>query len=402
MKRILITAVFLITAFLMMRGDFDIFNKQENAGEYGKYREISGTVKKGETLFNIFKRYNLNITELFRIKEASANIHKLRELYPGQPYKIIIDDNNRINSFIYWINDDSVLNICRTESGFCAEKKDIEYEKRTLHLGGVIKDNLISSVGNGRENMTLALQLSDIFAWDIDFASDLRNGDAFKIVVEGLYFNGEFKKYGNILSAEFVNNGEAYRAYRFEYAGKIDYYDDEGKSLRRAFLKAPLSFRRVSSGFSINRFHPVLKIYRPHHGLDYAAPMGTPVSAIGDGNVIFVGYKGGYGKLIIIKHPNGYKTYYGHLSRFGSGIKSGVKVKQGQAIGYVGSTGLATGPHLHYEVRVNNRPVNPVTVKTLRGSTIPKKLMAEFRGFKKQMYGRLASIMPKAVVIAKK
>ncbi|MDA8337834.1 MAG: peptidoglycan DD-metalloendopeptidase family protein, partial [Nitrospiraceae bacterium] len=350
MKRILITAVFLITAFLMMRGDFDIFNKQENAGEYGKYREISGTVRKGETLFNIFKRYNLNITELFRIKEASANIHKLRELYPGQPYKIIIDDNNRINSFIYWINDDSVLNIYRTESGFCAEKKDVDYEKRTLHLGGVIKDNLISSVGNGRENMTLALQLSDIFAWDIDFTSDIRNGDAFKIVAEGFYLNGEFKKYGNILSAEFVNNGEAYRAYRFEHDGKVDYYDDEGKSLRRAFLKAPLSFRRVSSGFSINRFHPVLKIYRPHHGLDYAAPVGTPVSAIGDGTVVFAGKKGQYGNLVIIKHPNGYKTYYGHLSRFG-GIKSGTKVRQGQIIGYVGSTGLATGPHLHYEMR---------------------------------------------------
>ncbi len=401
MKRILITAVFLITAFLMMRGDFDIFNKQENAGEYGKYREISGTVRKGETLFNIFKRYNLNITELFRIKEASANIHKLRELYPGQPYKIIIDDNNRINSFIYWINDDSVLNIYRTESGFCAEKKDVEYEKRTLHLGGVIKDNLISSVGNGSENIMLALQLSDIFAWDIDFTSDLRNGDAFKIAVEGFYLNGEFKKYGNILSAEFVNNGEAYRAYRFEHDGKVDYYDDEGKSLRRAFLKAPLSFRRVSSGFSINRFHPVLKIYRPHHGLDYAAPVGTPVSAIGDGTVVFAGKKGQYGNLVIIKHPNGYKTYYGHLSRFG-GIKSGTKVRQGQIIGYVGSTGLATGPHLHYEMRVSNRPVNPVTVKSLKGNSIPKKLMAEFRGFKNQMDGRLASITPTAVVLAKK
>ncbi|MDI6727861.1 MAG: peptidoglycan DD-metalloendopeptidase family protein [Thermodesulfovibrionales bacterium] len=402
MKRILITAVFLITAFLMMRGDFDIFNKQENAGKYGKYREISGTVKKGETLFNIFKKYNLNITELFKIKEASANIHRLREVYPGQPYKIIIDDNNRINSFIYWIDDDSVLNIGRTEYGFCAEKKAVEYEKRTLHLGGVIKDNLMSSIGSGIENMTLALQLSDIFAWDIDFATDLRNGDTFKILVEGMYLNGEFKKFGNIFSAEFVNNGEAYRAYRFEHDGKVDYYDNEGKSLRRAFLKAPLSFRRVSSGFSINRFHPVLKIYRPHHGLDYAAPVGTPVSAIGDGKVFFAGYKGGYGKLIIIKHPNGYKTYYGHLSRFGRDIKSGTRVKQGQVIGYVGSTGLATGPHLHYEVRVNNRPVNPTTVKSLKGNSIPKKLMAEFRGFKNQMDERFASIIPAAMVIAKK
>lgn len=402
MKRILITAVFVITAFLVMRGDFEIFNKQENGGEYEKYREISGTVRKGETIFDIFKRYNLDIRELFRIKEASASIHKLREIYPGQPYKIIIDDNNRINSFIYWINDDSVLNIYRTESGFCAEKKDIEYEKRTLHLGGVIKDNLMSSVGDDRENMMLAMQLSDIFAWDIDFTTDLKNGDTFKVVVEGLYLDGEFKKYGDILSAEFINNNETYRAYRFEHDGKADYYDAEGKSLRRAFLKAPLSFRRISSGFSKGRFHPILKIYRPHHGLDYAAPTGTPVSAIGDGKVIFAGRKGQYGNLVIIRHLKGYKTYYGHLSRFGSGIKSGTKVKQGQVIGYVGSTGLATGPHLHYEVRANNRPVNPVTVRSLKGNSIPKKLMAEFRGLKNQMDGRLALIIPAAVVIAKK
>ncbi len=403
MKKLFLIIIFLVIIFTIIRGNFSLRQETEDVGtEQKSYKEIIGTIKKGETLFDVFKKYNLNVAELFKIKEASANIHRLRKVYPGQPYKIIIDDNNRINSFIYWINDDSVLNIYRTESGFCVEKKAVEYEKRTLHLGGVIKDNLISSVGNSRENMMLAMQLSDIFAWDIDFASDLQNGDAFKIVAEGFYLNGEFKKYGNILSAEFVNNGETYRAYRFEYAGKTDYYDDEGKSLRRAFLKAPLSFRRVTSGFSINRFHPVLKIYRPHHGLDYAAPVGTPVSAIGDGTVVFAGKKGQYGNLVVIRHPNGYKTYYGHLSRFGIGIKSRTRVKQGQVIGYVGSTGLATGPHLHYEVRINNRPVNPVTVKTLKGSAIPKKLMAEFRGFKNRMDGRLASIIPKAVVLAKK
>jgi murein DD-endopeptidase MepM/ murein hydrolase activator NlpD len=257
-------------------------------------------------------------------------------------------------------------------------------------------------MGNGRENMMLAMQLSDIFAWDIDFTTDLRDGDTFKIVVEALYLDGEFKKYGDILAAEFVNNGETYRAYRFEHNGKAGYYDEEGKSLRKAFLKAPLSFRRISSGFSLGRFHPILKIYRPHHGLDYAAPAGTPVSAMGDGTVIFAGKKGQYGNLVIIRHPNGYKTYYGHLSKFGKDIKKGTKVEQGQIIGYVGSTGLATGPHLHYELRIRNRPVNPVTVKSLKGTSIPEKLMAEFRGFKNQMDGRLASIILKAVVIAKK
>jgi len=185
----------------------------------------------------------------------------------------------------------------------------------------------------------LALQLSDIFAWDIDFTTDIRNSDSFKVIAEGLYLNGEFKKYGDILSAEFTNNGETYRAYRFELNGKIDYYDAEGKSMRRAFLKAPLSYRRISSGFSRSRFHPILRIYRPSHGVDFAAPTGTPVSVVGDGTVNFAGYKGGYGNIVIIRHPNGWKTYYAHLSRFGKGIRKAVKIKQGQIIGYVGSTG---------------------------------------------------------------
>jgi murein DD-endopeptidase MepM/ murein hydrolase activator NlpD len=391
MKKIFITAIFLVLTFLMIRGNFDGLKEQENADEYNRYKEISGTIKKGETLFDIFKKYNLNLSELFKIKEASANIHRLKEVYPGQLYKIIVDDNNQISSFIYWIDDDSILNITRNESGFCAEKQAVEYEKRILHIGRVIKDNLISSIGE-QENLMLALQLSDIFAWDIDFTTDLRNDDTFKIVVEGLYLNGEFKKYGDILSAGFVNDGEVYRAFRFEHNGKVDYYDADGRSLRKAFLRAPLNFRRISSGFSRGRFHPILKIYRPHHGLDYAAPAGTPVSTVSKGTVIFAGRKGQYGNLVIVKHRNGWKTYYGHLLRIGKGIKKGRKLEQGWIIGYVGATGLATGPHLHYEMRVNNKPVNPLVVKLPRGESIPKTLIAEFRNFRNQMDTRLASI----------
>ncbi|MDP3110542.1 MAG: M23 family metallopeptidase, partial [Thermodesulfovibrionales bacterium] len=294
----------------------------------------------------------------------------------------------------YWINDDSILRVNRTETGFLAKKVDVNYEKKILHIGGVIKDNLISSIGESKDSVLLALELSDIFAWDIDFTVDLRNRDAFKIVVEGFYLDGEFKKYGDILSAEFVNNGETYCAYRFEHNGKAGYYDDEGKSLRKAFLKAPLSFRRISSGFSSGRFHPILKIYRPHHGLDYAAPTGTPVSAVGDGTINFAGYKGQYGKLVVIRHSNGWKTYYGHLSRINRGIKRGLKVEQGQVIGYVGATGLATGPHLHYEMRVNNKAVNPLKIKVSGGSSVPGNLKAEWLRYKNEMDSKLVSITP--------
>ena len=270
----------------------------------------------------------------------------------------------------------------------------MNYEKRILCIGGTIQDNLISSVGEGRGNALLALELSDIFAWDIDFTTDLRDNDTFKIIAEGLYLDGEFKKYGNILSAEFINNGESHHAYKFERDGKTEYFDDKGRSLRKAFFKAPLSFRRISSAFSNRRFHPILKIYRPHHGLDYAASAGTPVSAVGDGKIVFSGYKGGYGKLIIIRHLNGWKTYYGHLSKIEKNIRKGRKVEQNQVIGYVGATGMAKGPHLHYEIRIGNKSVNPLTVKLPRGKPVPQNLMAEFKEVKSEMDRRFASIAP--------
>lgn len=411
MKRVVLGFVFLcifITIFTFSIKNEKI-NTEENVSTSGEifsqskecYKEICGTIKHGETLYDIFKKHGLDLKEFIKLKEASADIHKLRYLNPGRPYKILIDGDSQINKFEYWIDDDNILNITRVEDGFYAEKKEIEYEKRILYLGGIIKDSLIQSVGEEKENIILAFNLSDIFAWDIDFTTDIRNNDLFKVVIEGLYLDGKFKKYGEILSAEFVNNGEIYRAYRYEVNGKVDYYDAEGKSLRSAFLKAPLSFRIISSGYSKKRFHPILKIYRPHLGVDYAAATGTPVSSVGDGTVFFAGYKGANGNMVIIKHPNGYKTYYGHLSKIKKGIRKGVKVRQGQIIGYVGSTGFATGPHLDYRIKINNKFVNPITLKLPRGGKIPKRLIAEFMNFKNDMDNKLASINPSIFTFVK-
>lgn len=407
MKRIFLTITFLSLSFFIMTGSVSIYDYQNKKDMLPHnmyrlvYREIEDIVKKGETLFDIFKKNNLSMEELFELRVASADVYRLRNLHPGRLYKILVDEEDRINSFSYWIDDDYILNILRSESGFSAEKAAIPYEKKTLYIGGTVKDNLISSIGEGGEDLMLALKVSDIFAWDIDFTTDLRNGDIFRIIIEGLYLHGEFKKYGDVLSAEFINNGKSYHAYRFEHDGRAEYYDEEGKSLRRAFLKAPLSFRRISSTFSTKRYHPILKKYRPHHGLDYSAPAGTPVSAIGNGTIFFSGVKGQYGKLIIIRHPNGYKTYYGHLSKIHKGIKRGVKVEQGQLIGYVGSTGLATGPHLHYELRINNKPVNPLSIKLPYERSIPGELMADFNQFKIIMDEQLASIQPPVIGIFK-
>jgi murein DD-endopeptidase MepM/ murein hydrolase activator NlpD len=368
--------------------------KDQSTSEQTNYREIAGNIKKGETFFDIFKKYKLDIMELFSLKEASANIHKLENVRPGRPYKIVIDDNSHIKKFTYWIDDDNILNITRTEEGFSALKKSIKYETRTLYIGGIIKDHLVGAMAEGKDNLMLALQLSDVFAWDIDFTTDLRRGDMFKIIVEGCYLNNEFKKYKHIIAAEFINNGRTYHAYRFDLDGEVDYYDDDGKSLRRSFLKAPLSFRRISSRFSKRRYHPILKIYRPHLGVDYAAPTGTPVSSVGDGTIVFAGYKGQNGKIVIIRHPNGYTTYYGHLSKIKKGIRRGIKVKQGQLIGYVGSTGLSTGPHLDYRIKKHKRFVNPLTLELPRGKSIPKRALPNFNMFRNQLDVQLASITP--------
>jgi len=387
-KKVIMASILAIVIFLTLRSDLSIISTENTeAAAYSEYHEISGYIDKGETLYDIFKKYKLDVKDLFKLREASADIHRLRYLNPNQPYNIILDNYDQITSFKYWINDETILHIMNTEAGYLAEKICIPYEKKIEFIEGKIKTNLVSAMDKEKGGLLLALQLSDIFSWDIDFTTDIRDDDVFRIAVEGLYMDGIFKKYGEIVSAEFVNNGDTFRAYRYEINGKADYYNEEGKSLRKAFLKAPLSFRWISSTFSKGRIHPILKIYRPHHGLDYSAPEGTPISASGSGLIVFSGHKGHYGKLVVIKHQKEIYTYYGHLSRIPSGRTIGTRVEQGQVIGYVGMTGLATGPHLHYEMRINNNPVNPLSIKIIKGNAVPETLMAGFEKFKNKMNG---------------
>ena len=207
----------------------------------------------------------------------------------------------------------------------------------------------------------IAIQLAEVFSSDIDFHRDLRKGDRFSVIYEANYCDGEFIEVGRVLAAEFINQGRGYRAVRFEDDdGRGGFYTPEGRNVRKAFLRSPLEFSRITSGFSSSRFHQVLKTWRAHRGIDYAAPIGTRVRATADGAVTEVGWRGGYGRLIKVRHPNGYATLYGHLSGFSEGIARGKRVVQGQVIGFVGSTGLANGPHLHFETRRNGVPVNPL------------------------------------------
>ncbi len=342
-------------------------------------RSIESTVEPGETLLAVFQKHGLPVEDLFAMKQAAVDVHRLHQVHPGQPYRFMVDKNNCVRSFTYGIDDNAMLEIDKTESGFSARKNGISYESRVLTLGGQIEDSLIAAMGNSREEIALALSISDILAWDVDFNTDLRKGDRFRIIAEGLYIGGAFKKYGKVLAVEFINDGQTHRAYLFEQNGRAEYFDDEGKSLRKTFLKAPLSFRRISSFYSRSRRHPILKIRRPHHGIDYVAPRGTPVCATSDGRVSFAGHKGAYGKLVILTHPGGMQTYYGHLSRIAPGARTGRSIGQGDLVGYVGSTGLSTGPHLHYEMRQSGRSVNPASVKMTAAHPVPRSRMSDFQ-----------------------
>ncbi|MEJ2314308.1 MAG: peptidoglycan DD-metalloendopeptidase family protein [Nitrospirota bacterium] len=390
-------AVLVIILAVSINGTFltrdDASNSSKPEGAVAEASEpaftlITEKVKSGESLFDIFSRRGLRMDELHNMVVASRDVYDLDRVVSGRSLTLEVDPENRINSLTYNIDGDHLLKLTRSEEGFRAEKEKIPYETTVVHMSGTVEDNLVFAM----DDLLLALELSDIFAWDIDFTTDLRRGDTFKIVVEELKLDGEFKKYGRILAAEFTNNGHTHYAYRFEQDGRADYFDQKGRSLRKAFLKAPLSYRRISSGFTHRRLHPVLRIYRPHLGIDYAAPTGTPVSAVGDGTVIRSGYKGANGNQVIIKHPNGFVTYYGHLSRIKKGIRAGRHVAQGEVIGYVGSTGRATGPHLDYRVKKNGRFVNPLTLDLPPGKPIEKHHIAQFRRFRDTMNTRLASI----------
>ncbi len=365
---------------------------------------ITGIVKSRETLDSIFGKHKLNKADLNKIYVTSKKQFNLSKISVGSVYSFELDNvKNEIQKMQFGIDDSSFLTVQRLPKGFKSEKVNIEYDKRIGSFYIDIQGNLTSSMpGTHKEYNRLALNLSDIYAWDIDFSSDIRNGDSVKILVEELWVGDAFKGYGDILAAEFYSNGKVHKSYKFEDNGYTDYYDENGKSLRKALLRSPLKFKYISSRFSKSRLHPKLRIYRPHLGVDYAAKTGTPVSAAGSGQVVFAGYKGQMGKMVRIKHPGGYETYYGHLSRIPRNMRRGTKVSQGDLIGFVGSTGMSTGPHLDYRIKFNGRFVNPLTIKLPKGTSIPKSIMAEFNKTVDSLNPGLASLIRPVIALTDK
>ncbi len=266
------------------------------------------------------------------------------------------------------------------EEGFDISRSPIPYTVEQQVINGTITSSLFGAVIASGESEALALNLADIFAWDIDFIRDIQSGDSFQVLVEKRFREGKQAGYGRILAASFSNCGETYRGFLFKDGEHGPaYYDENGKSLRKAFLKAPLSFSRISSGYTMRRLHPVTKTYKPHPAIDYAAPTGTPIKTVGDGVVTKSTYNRFNGNYVKIRHPGSWETIYNHMSRFGRGIKTGKKVRQGQIIGYVGTTGRSTGPHLDFRMYKNGRTVNPLQVKSPSVAPVSSEQMAAFK-----------------------
>jgi len=319
-------------------------------------------VNRNDTLDRIFRKLNLSVADLAFLRALPGIKTALDRLRPGESLHFTYRDTE-LDGLERRLNENETLKVTREDGTLQASVLQNPLEGRTRTIRGVIKSSLFEAVTAAGAHDQTAVNLADIFGWDIDFVLDIQPGDSFAVTYRELYQNGAYVKDGPVLAAKFVNQGRTYLAVRYvDPEGNAHYFNPEGKSMRKAFLRAPLEFSRVSSRFNSARLHPILNLIRAHKGVDYAAPIGTPVRAAGDGRISFAGPKGGYGNVVEIEHSRSVTTVYGHLSRFASGTHVGRHVTQGTVIAYVGMTGLATGPHLHYEYRVNGVFKNPQTV----------------------------------------
>jgi len=323
-------------------------------------------ISASDTFYGVMRNFDLSPQEIKKLTRAARPFYNLSSLRRGSVVSVLTLDK-AIDRVLYKMDAYNVLVLKKdadAKYGFTASRQALPREVRLKKASGVIDSSLYKAAMSAGVAPSVVVSLSDIFAWDVDFSTDMRKGDTFSILYEQVYVDGEFVENGAIVGAELANGGRDYKAiYYKDSRGRSGYYDLKGRSLRRMLLKSPLRYRRISSYFTERRYHPILKKYRPHHGIDYAAPRGTPVDAAGSGKVTFAGWKRGYGRFIAIKHSNGYSTGYGHLSKIKRGIRRGARVEQGDVIGYVGSTGISTGPHLHYEVRKGRKLINPLHIK---------------------------------------
>ncbi|HKJ87235.1 MAG TPA: peptidoglycan DD-metalloendopeptidase family protein [Gammaproteobacteria bacterium] len=358
-------------------------------------------LRKGETLSQLGERAGIGARTAWALARASRKVYPVRRLRSGHTVRVRFDAEGEATQVRYRIDPSRYVEWRRgDDGGFQASLEKFPRVERIRTAFGRIDSSLFQAGGAAGLPDRVTMQLAHIFGWDIDFAHDLRKGDWFRVLYKEYYRKGKRVGFGPILAAEFVIRGESHKAIRFTDArGHTDYYQPDGHSVRKAFLRNPVKFTRITSRFSRHRKHPILHRTRPHLGVDFGAPTGTPIHSTGNGRIIFRGRKGGYGRVVVVRHTSRYSTLYAHMSRFGH-FRKGQRVKQGQVVGYVGQSGLATGPHLHYEFRVNGRHRNPLTVKLPQAAPLAKKYQAAFGRRRHHLTAWLDAVGPAATRVA--
>jgi murein DD-endopeptidase MepM/ murein hydrolase activator NlpD len=359
---------------------------------------VEFVVRRNDTMDRIFRQLKLNLTDLASIRDLPGVQERLDNLRPGDTITLVHDEG-LVQSLTQRVSETEILSVTRVAQstevgaeGFAAEVIATPLDIKEIRAQGTVESSLFAAGRDaGVSSEVISRLANDIFGWEIDFALDIQRGDKFSLVYEQKYRDGQYIGDGRILAADFVNNGKLHRAVYFESAdGKVsDYFAPDGRSMRRQFLRAPLEFTRISSNFNPKRLHPILNTIRAHKGVDYAASPGTEIMAAAEGRVSFVGNKGGYGRVVVLEHGGGVSTLYGHMSKFSNGLRTGQRVRQGSTIGYVGSSGAATGPHLHYEYRVDGIHKNPRTVSLPQAAPISDDYRAEFRSLSGQLLSKL-------------
>ncbi|MGM0506154.1 MAG: peptidoglycan DD-metalloendopeptidase family protein [Bacteroidota bacterium] len=356
-----------------------------------RYEVVEEKIGRGESLYVLLNRHDVSPLQIDRIQREASNEANLRHMRAGQTYRIYLEDGVP-KGFVWQMNRLEYLRLQWDESSVVVDLGEFETRTVRTYASGTIDQSLYLTLQEQGVPQALASEIADIYAWEINFFA-LRQGDSFKAIYDEVYVGDERYGIGRVHSAEFVHRGQVHKAYHFDSEDQEGYYNERGESLERDLLMAPFRYnQRVSSSFSQNRMHPILNRRRPHHGVDYAAPQGTPIIAVGDGTVREAQYRGGNGNIVQIEHNSVYKTAYLHMSRFADGVRAGSRVRQGQVIGYVGSTGLATGPHVCYRLYKNGEPINSRTADLPVSESLAEQYHEEFQQLRIELDYLLAAI----------
>lgn len=352
------------------------------------HREV--IVSKGDTLSTLFEKVGLPATSVQEVLASDKQAKQFSQLKHGQKLEFELGPNGQLTNLHSKVSDVESITLTKNDKGYAFNRITAKPTVRSAYVHGVINSSLSQSAARAGLSHSLTMDMASVFGYDVDFAQDIRQGDEFDVIYEQKVVNGKAVGNGPILSARFTNRGKTYTAVRYtNKQGNSSYYTADGNSMRKAFIRTPVDFARISSKFSMGRKHPILNKIRAHKGVDYAAPRGTPIKAAGDGKVLLAGRRGGYGNTVIIQHGNTYRTLYGHMQGFAKGVQTGGTVKQGQVIGYIGTTGLSTGPHLHYEFQVNGVHVDPLGQKVAMADPISKAERARFLAQSQPLMARM-------------